>query len=137
MKSRKAFKMPEHLFVSSDGAMHDTRRPDWASRPLRPRYGAFSAMWSTPGTLELRAALRARYTWPGGYELVFLTHDGFDLCRDCVFHNYRQISRSIRHKQDDGWRVIGCETADTLEGHVRCEHCDRMLHCEEDSDYAE
>jgi len=61
-------------------------------------------------TLQLRATLRAgAYAWPGGYPMFFITSDGEALSFDTVRAEYAQVSRAIRDKSNDGWRVVACE----------------------------
>lgn len=102
-------KLPEHLFVSSvDGALFDTRAANWSAKPLRADYQRTHSDISN--TLQLRATLRAgAYAWPGGYPLYFITSDGEALSFDAVRAEYAQVSRAIRDKSNDGWRVVACE----------------------------
>lgn len=100
---------PAHFFVSDcNGDLHDTRRPDWASTPLRKRYKYTHARITTGA--QLRATLRAgASTWPGAYPLYFITSDGGALSFDTVRDNLRSVLDSIRTKSSDGWRVVACE----------------------------
>lgn len=67
--------MNAHLFLSSSGDLHDTRLPDWASKPIRPQH-AWTHRTIKNG-LQLRQTLRAgAYAWPGGYPIVLITSDG-------------------------------------------------------------
>lgn len=118
--------LPSHLFVSCDGAMYDTRRPDWSARPLRPDYGVVRRTIERD-TQPIRAAIRAGYAWPGGYELVFMMSDGECLCMDCARENYRQISASTRTGARDGWRVVSTITAEEIEDFTPCANCGRDL----------
>ena len=74
---------------------------------------------------QLRANLRAgQYAWPGGYTMAFWTSDGAHLCFDCVQDNLYEVTWAIRHKCNDGWRVVGCELIEHYdEEAIRCEHC--------------
>lgn len=101
--------LPAHFFVSNcNGALHDTRRPDWASTPLRKCYKRTYSRIKTGA--QLRATLRAgSLTWPGFYPLFFITSDGGALAFDTVRDNLRGVLDSIRTKCDDGWRVVACE----------------------------
>ena len=113
-------KLPEHLFVSSDGALHDTRRPDWSRHPLRAGYKWTHGTIET--TIQLRATLRAGpYAWPGGYPLFFLTSDGEALSFETVRAEYAQVSRAVRDKSNDGWRVVGC-TINYEDAELTCAH---------------
>lgn len=102
-------KLPEHLFVSSvDGALFDTRRANWSATPLRADYKRTHQ--HIENTMQLRATLRAgAYAWPGGYPMFFITSDGEALSFDAVRAEYAQVSRAIRDKSSDGWRVVACE----------------------------
>ena len=114
--------LASHLFVSStDGALHDTRAPNWAANPLRVNYSRTHSDINT--TADLRATLRAgKWAWPGGYPLYFITSDGAALSFDAAQGNYAQCSRSIRDKCNDGWRIVACdinyEDADLYCGHT-------------------
>lgn len=100
--------LPEHLFLSDDGALYDTRRTDWARHPLRAPYRFHFRQ--IDNTLQLRATLRAGpWAWPGGYPLYFITSDGESLSFESVRENYYQCAYSARYGIDDGWRIIGCE----------------------------
>lgn len=79
---------------------------------------------------ELKNILRnGPYAWPGGYEIYFYADDGELICYNCVKSNLRQIFRSIQHKQNDGWRIIGYVTSETiLEDELEiCAHCGKEL----------
>jgi hypothetical protein len=98
-------KLPEHLFLSSSGSLHDTRRADWANRPLREHYADHSADIKTG--LQLRACLRAGpYAWPGGYPLYFLTASGDTISFEGVHEHFFEEARSIRDKSSD--RIVAC-----------------------------
>ena len=117
--------MQEHLFVGHDGALYDTRNPNWSKNaPLRPRYSIHSRR--VLDTRDFKASLRAgAFTFPGCYELVFLTTDGGALCFDCARDNASNIFWSIKNDVDDGWRVSGLfNTADSDCGAI-CDHCGR------------
>lgn len=59
---------------------------------------------------QLKATLRAgAYAWPGGYPLYLLTSDGETLSFDAARSEFRQIAYAIRHKLNDGWRVVACD----------------------------
>lgn len=118
--------LPAHFFIASDGALHDTRRSDWASGPLRERYSLLCR--TIRDTLDIRAALRhGAYSWPGGYECFFLTDDGECICFACVRSNYRLVSQSTREGFNDGWRAVGIECTANMDGGVWCAHCNKFL----------
>ena len=123
----------DYLFVSDcDGHMYDTRRANWsAGAPLRKEYARFGR--KIQNTIQLRAAIRRPYAWPGGYEVLFVTSDGALLCSACVRKEYRSVSDSIRNARNDGWRVEAITLDNELEGHETCAHCDRVLHEEEEA----
>ena len=61
-------------------------------------------------TKQLKAQLRdGSFAWPGGYPLYFVASDGEALSFDAVRGNLKSVIWSMRHKVNDGWRVIGCE----------------------------
>lgn len=113
-------KLPEHLFVSSDGALYDTHMPDWSRHPLRADYKGTHGTIET--TIQLRATLRAGpYARPGGYPLYFVTSDGEALSFDTVRAEYSQVSRAVRDKSKCGWRVVGC-TINYEDAELTCAH---------------
>lgn len=60
----------------------------------------------------------ARYAWPGGYEIFYITHDGGLLCADCATEHI--------YLMEDGysdWTVEGCIHASETDSELRCEHC--------------
>lgn len=116
---------PDHLFVSSsDGGLYDTRKLDWhKAAPLRPLYcWPFKAI---ENTAQLRASLRA--TFYPGYDAVFLADDGASLCAQCVRDEWRQVSYSIRHATNNGWRVRAAYCAADCSDGESCDHCGKML----------
>jgi hypothetical protein len=61
-------------------------------------------------TKDLKTALRnGQWAWPGGYPLYFITSDGAALSFDAVRSEYRQVINSIRHRLNDGWRVVAVD----------------------------
>lgn len=47
-------------------------------------------------SLELRAAIRTKFAWPGGYEIFGICEDGEEMCCDCMRREYKLIAaRSI------------------------------------------
>lgn len=110
-------RLPDHLFVASDGALYDTRRQDWYNRaPLRQVYRRHFGEIDT--TAQFKASIRAGgYTFPGGYTLAFITTDGGALCFSCARKEARLILDSIRRDIRDGWRVDGMINADEHDEH--------------------
>ena len=78
---------------------------------------------------DLRKAMReTRCIYPGGYEFVFITQDGAELCRQCVKNEFRSIADSVSSKLMDGWWVIECHsTANDNAELITCDHCDKTL----------
>ena len=102
-------KLPEHLFISDDdGGLYDTRKTNWSETPIRAVYRRTFREIDNPA--ELRATLRAGpYAWPGDYQMFFLASDGAALSFRAVQENFYQCAYSLRHKIDDGWRIVACD----------------------------
>ncbi len=114
--------MRSYLFVSSEGSLYDTRKTDWHLKPpLREDYRRVVPEISN--TRDLRASLRVRYVFPGGYELIWFTRDGGCLCYQCVKDNYRQVSNSVRHGLHDGWNVVAVDVTSNYDESSVCDHC--------------
>lgn len=114
-------KLPDHLFVASDGDLFDTRKPGWNIHPIRKLYSC--TFQRIQNTHQLRATLRTGpYAWPGGYQMYFITSDGAALSFETVRDNYDQVSWSIRNNCNDGWRVyavdINYEDNELYDGHT-------------------
>lgn len=61
-------------------------------------------------TTELKNEIRSgEYAWPGGYPKYFVTDDGEAMSFNSVKENYRLVLDSVKHKNNDGWRVIGVD----------------------------
>ena len=61
-------------------------------------------------TAELKNEIRSgEYAWPGGYPKYFVTDDGEAMSFNSVKENYRLVLDSVKHKNNDGWRVIGVD----------------------------
>ena len=131
MREYKEFRLADHLFVTSEGDMHDLRRDCWALEPLRYNYARTQReLPLTPaGSIALRAAIRQRFAWPGGYEMIFGTRDGGCLCGTCARAEYRNIAWSRRHDCSDGWLVDQMFLADEWDSSddLRCDHCGRVI----------
>ena len=77
-------------------------------------------------TRDLRATLRAgKYTSLGSYPVFLMTSDSACLCLDCARAEYRSISASVRHRTNDGWRVVACDV--NYESELYCEHCSKQI----------
>lgn len=121
----------DHLFLSSDGALYDTRQKDWAQNPLRQGYRGHASNIRT--VADLKATLRdGPFTSFGCYPVFLFTSDGGTLHFKCAEENFRQIVRSITEDFNDGWRVIGCEV-NYENPDLHCDHCGERI----ESAYAE
>ena len=78
-------------------------------------------------SIELRKYIRAKYAWPGGYELFGICFDGGVLCCDCMRREYYLIAYSRKHKIDDQWRVIAIDCAAEYDSLIQCEHCNKVI----------
>lgn len=99
-------KLPVHLMVSDiDGALHDTRIPDWSSTPLRRRYRGQFDGGEISGAVTFKAALRAgAFTDLGGYPLYFVMSDGEALSYEAARGNARPIFEALENKRKTGFR---------------------------------
>lgn len=101
--------LPAHLFLSCSGELYDTRRPDWASHPLRPVYAR--TMRSIRAGADLRATLRAGpRAWPGGYPIVLITSDGEMVSPAALLKDRSALYQAlydIRHKMHG--RIVGAD----------------------------
>lgn len=101
--------LPDHLFVSHDGALYDTRDPKWAVKaPLRAMYRYHYS--EIKRASQFKATVRAgKYAWPGGYPLYFICDDGEAVCFDCAKKEAHNVLSALNDKRSDGWRVTGCD----------------------------
>lgn len=118
--------LPSHLFISdTDGALYDTRLPDWSARPVRRNYSKQHARIGS--VADFKAALRAGpYTFPGGYAVAFLAIDGGLICHDCARENAFQVMWSLRDDIRDGWHLCGQAVVEETHGDT-CAHCGRDI----------
>lgn len=118
--------MPDHFFVSScDGALHDTRDPNWSRHPLRKDFRRSFLEIKT--CAQFKATLRnGAYAWPGGYPLYFICDDGAALCFACGHKEARNILQSIHWKQRDGWRVVATDI-NYEDTDLYCDHCSKQI----------
>lgn len=118
--------LPSHLFVDATGSLSDTRKSGWATRPLRPLYSRH--VRTIRSGAELRACLRAGpYSWPGGYACLFVTSDGECLSFDAARKHLRSVIWSIRNRCNDGWRVVGMESAQNYDESPICAHTGKEI----------
>jgi len=81
---------------------------------------------------QIKAAIRTKYAWPGGYEIFLFTADGGLLCTPCARTEYKQIVYSRMHgTRSDGWYVDGIDATCNTDYDVICDHCNRNLNSEE------
>jgi hypothetical protein len=120
--------MRDYFMVSEcSGDLFDTRKKDWHKMPaLRPAYGLIKCDVES-NNAALKATIRAKYTFPDGYELFGICNDGAVLCCDCMRKEYYQIAYSRRHKIDDGWRVVAIDCAVNYDSYIYCEHCNKTI----------
>jgi len=76
---------------------------------------------------QLRATLRAgEFAWPGGYPVYLFCDDGQPLCFGCAKDNIHQVTHSVRHGLNDGWRIIGCDV-NWEDPDMHCDHCEKHI----------
>lgn len=110
-----------HLFIASDGALHDTRQVNWHSKPLRPNYSMHHSRINR--VADYKATLRAGpYAWPGGYQLYLLLSDGEALCFTCGNKQARHVIASIQSNDRDGWQCVACDV-NYEDTEMQCAHC--------------
>ena len=85
-------------------------------------------------TKDLKTALRnGQWAWPGGYPLYFITSDGAALSFDAVRSEYRQVINAIRHRLNDGWRVVAVDI-NYEDSDLYCDHTGKKIesaYCED------
>ena len=120
--------LPKHFMVSDcSGDLYDTRQEGWHKRPaIRPNYGKINRDVKN-NNMALKAAIRTKYAWSGGYELLGITSEGACICCDCMEKNYFQIAYSRRHRIDDSWNVVAVDCAANYDGYIYCEHCNKTI----------
>jgi hypothetical protein len=121
--------MKEHLFVSSgDGALYDTRVPNWSSLPpLRKNYRYHHR--EIKSVADLKATLRAGpWAWPGGYPLHFICGDGEPLCFKCANKELKYIISAIQNGDidKDAWIVVACDI-NYEDGDMQCTNCNKKI----------
>lgn len=120
--------MREHFFISScDGALHDTRAPNWSAHPLRPNFARHHQRIAS--VADFKATLRAgQFAWPGGYQLYMICDDGAALCWACARKEAREIMPAIasKNRHDAQWRVVACEI-NYEDSDLTCDHCNKEI----------
>jgi hypothetical protein len=97
--------LPNHL-NEFEGALYDTRDPEWSNKPLRVNYSRHHGTIET--VADLKATLRGgEFAWPGGYQMFFVTSDGEALSFDTARNEFALLVDAFR--TDTTWRVIGCD----------------------------
>jgi hypothetical protein len=117
-------KFPRHSYTAGGNLYVESRKPHIGTVVRPQHYGHCTRI---ENTRDLRATLRAgKYTSLGSYPVYFYTSDGAALCWECAREEYKQISRSVREKSSDGWRVVGCEI--NYESHdLTCDNCSKAI----------
>ena len=75
----------------------------------------------------LRYAVRNKYAWPGGYEIIGITTDGGLLCSSCMTKEYKLILDAIRSEDHSGWCLSTTTTTVDFENFERCDNCNKFL----------
>lgn len=76
---------------------------------------------------DLKATIRAgRYTSVGSYPCYFVTSDGAALSFEAVEQEFSQVAYAVRHKTNDGWRVIYC-AINYEDRELRCSHTNKPI----------
>lgn len=61
-------------------------------------------------TSQIKEYLRnGPYAWPGGYPIYFTTSDGGVLSYEAVKEEWKVVAYAIRHRLNDGWRVVAVD----------------------------
>lgn len=78
---------------------------------------------------KLKATIRAgKYSFPGGYPLFLLADDGAPICFDCAREDFRELCHAMRHKENNGFRIVACEiNYEDLD--CQCAHCGNRIEC--------
>jgi len=120
--------LPNYFMVSDcTGDLFDTRKEGWHKRPpIRPNYGKIARNVKNNNT-ALKAAIRTKYTWPGGYEFFGIADDGACICCDCMRNNYHQIVHSRLNDINDGWRIVAIDCAADYDEYIYCDHCNKTI----------
>lgn len=73
---------------------------------------------------ELRACLRAgACSWPGGYDVLFYTHEGDWICPTCVLANFKEMVDDLRTRYPN--RIYGLASMADYDPDraIVCERC--------------
>ena len=127
--------LPNHMFTGDgDGALYDTRVPDWSTTPMRVNYARHHRTIET--VADLKACLRAGdYAWPGAYQLAYVTSDGALLHPDTVRAELRDVVDAIQSDHHgSGWRVIGMTGEHESDEAAHCDHTGKEIWSGPESD---
>lgn len=126
MNTQKQSKpLPEHLFVTSDGNLFDTRKSDWSKHPLREKYSYHFRQIET--LAQVKATLRAgAFTELGGYPLYFITDDCQPLCFACARKQFRQVAWDFLNKAKTGWHIQSTDI-NYEDNDCYCCHCSKQI----------
>jgi hypothetical protein len=78
----------------------------------------------------------AKFAWPGGYPIFYITSDGAALCGKCVDDNMRLVLESTLEDARDGWAVVGADV-NWEDASLHCENCNARIasaYAEDDAD---
>lgn len=75
---------------------------------------------------EVKKAIREKYAWPGGYELIGILSDGASICTHCMKINFRNIAWSTKHHSSDGWQYM-CTDVNWENPDMYCCNCNKHL----------
>ncbi len=76
---------------------------------------------------ELKAAIRDKFAWPGGYAFFGVCDDGGILCCNCMRAEFRQIIWARKHELKTGWRVAGVDHTGNCDEPETCDHCNNPI----------
>lgn len=62
-------------------------------------------------------------TWPGGYPIFYICHDGGVLCADCANEN---IAMTSDPEAERDWRVVGSDI-NYEDDDLQCDNCGKMI----------
>ena len=74
-----------------------------------------------PNILQDENGSVTKFAWPGGYRVWYVTHDGGELCAECVSENLAQCC----DHDDSGWFVEGYFSEADSDECGPCDHCGR------------
>jgi hypothetical protein len=85
-----------------------------------------------PSLLQIKDAIRNKYTWPGGYPMFFIMIDGEALSIDSARECWYQICSAMIHNNDKQWQ-IGAIDINYEDPSLYCIHSNKRI----ESAYAE